>query len=107
MSLNIDQTLNDMGAAVAGVVAGDWPKVKACIEAALQEEKSALVAIAKARLAHEIDEDEMKSQLDDEKEALQAALLVCQIETRIMAQTAANAAIKVLTDAIKLAVKIG
>jgi hypothetical protein len=107
MSLNIDQTLNDMGAAVAGVVAGDWPKVRTCIEAALQEEKSALAVIAKARLTHEIDDDEMKSQLDDEKEALRAALLVCKIETKIMAQDAANAAINVLTDAIKAAVRIG
>jgi hypothetical protein len=71
------------------------------------EEKSALATIAKARLAHEIDDDEMKSQLDDEKEALQAALLVCQIETKIMAQNAANAAINVLTDAIQAVVKIG
>ena len=45
----------------------------------------------------------MKSQLDDEKEALKAALLVCEVKAKVAAQKAANAAIKVLTDAIKAA----
>ncbi len=107
MAFDIDQTFDDMLDAIAGVVTGEWPKVKSCVEKALQDEKDALEAIAQARLAGEIDDAEMKSQLDDEKEALKAALLVCQIKTKIMAQKAANAAIEVLNNAIKVALKLG
>ena len=50
MAFDIDQTLDDMSGAIAGVVAGEWPKVKSCVEKALQDEKDALKAIAQARL---------------------------------------------------------
>jgi hypothetical protein len=106
MTFDLDQTLSDMLDAISGVVASDWPKVNSCVNKALQDEKDALEAIANARLNGEIDDEEVKSQLADEKEALKAALLVCKIKTKAMAQKAANAAIKVLTDAIKVALKI-
>lgn len=105
MAFDIDQTLDDMASAIAGVVAGEWPKIQTCVKNALKEEKDALEKIAKARLAGEIDDEEMRSQLQDEKEALKAALLVCNVKAKVMVQNAANAAIRVLTDAIKAALK--
>ena len=105
MDFDIKQTLDDMKNAIAGVVTDEWPKVETCIRKALDEERDALDEIAQARLANEINDDEMKSELDDEKETLQAVLLACKVKAIVMAQKAANAAIKVLTDAINAALK--
>jgi len=106
MAFDMEKTLDDMIDAIAGVVAGEWPRIKTCVEQALRTEKEALEAIAEARLSGEIDDAELESQLEDEKDALQAALLVCQIRTKVMAQKAANAATEVLTTAIEAALKI-
>jgi hypothetical protein len=105
MAFDIDQTLKQMGTAMASVLAGEWPKVQACVTQALQAERDVLSAIAEARLAGEIDDDELKSQLEDEKGALQAALLVCKISAEVMAQQAVNAAMRVPADAIDVALK--
>jgi hypothetical protein len=106
MHFDVNQTLNGMATAIAGVVAGEWPKIKKCIEKALQDEKDALNTIATSRLSGEIDDKGMESQLEDEKEVLKAALLACKVEAKVSAQNAVNAAIKVLTDAIKTGIKI-
>ncbi|SFB65267.1 hypothetical protein [Azotobacter beijerinckii] len=105
MAFDIEEVLDGMLDAAAGVLSAEWPKVRACVKTALEEERDALEAIAKARLNGEIDDDEMNSQLKDEKETLKAALLVCKVKGKIAAQKAANAAIKVLSDAIKAALK--
>lgn len=105
MAFDVGAVLKEMAAAASEVLATEGPKVKACLKKAIEEEKDALQAIANARIAGEIDADDMKSQIADEKEALKAALLVCQVKGKLAAQKAANAAIKVFTDAIKIALK--
>lgn len=105
INFNIEQTAKDMLAAVAGVLKGEWPGIQSCVTKALSDEKDALAAIAQARLDGDIDDAEMQSQLEDEKEALTAALLVCQVKTKVAAQQAVNAAINVLTTAITTAIK--
>ncbi len=71
----------------------------------LKDEKDALQDIADARLRGEINDDELKSQLDDEQKTLEAALLVCQIKAKAMVQKAVNAAAKVFTGAVGAALK--
>lgn len=105
MVFDIGEVLDGMLGAAGEVLSVEWPKVQGCAKTAFEEERDVLEAIAKARLEDEIDDDEMKSQLEDEKETLQAALLVCRVKGKIAAQKAANAAIKVLSDAIKAALK--
>jgi len=101
MSFDIDTTITGMISAISEVIPGDWEGVKDCVEKALKEEKEALSDIAAARLAGDINDEEMKSQLEDEKVALEAAFLACQVKAKVMAQNAANAAITVLKNAIK------
>ena len=103
MSFDIENVLSDMTSAVSGVISGEWKGVKECVEKALKEEKAALSEIAKARLNGEIDDEDVKEQLVDEKVALEAALLVCKVKTKVMAQNAANAAIDVFNKAIEMA----
>ena len=107
MSFDMDKTVADMGSAAAAVLGGEWGKVKDCVEKALDDEKEALKAIADARIAGEINDAEMKSQMEDEKVALKAALLVCKIKAKLTVQKTVNAALNVLQGAIKAALKIG
>lgn len=103
MAFDIEEVLDGMFGAAAGVLSTEWSKVQACFKAAINDERDAIEAIAEARLNREIDDDEMMSQLEDEKEVLKATLLVCKVKGKIAAQKAANAAIQVLSDAIKAA----
>lgn len=100
MTFQIDAVVDQMVAAVAGEVSEGWDDVQNCVKAAFEAEKQALADIAKARIAGEIDDKEAQRQLADEEEVLEAELLVCQIKAKVSAQKAANAAIKVLNDAI-------
>ena len=105
MKFDIQETGKNMLAAAAGVLTGEWPGIQACVTKAFQDEQAALAKIAEARLAGTINDDELKSQLEDEKETLTAQLLVCQVKTKVAAQQAINAALKVLTDALQVALK--
>ena len=105
MAFDIEAVLRDMASTAGDVLAGEGPKVNNCIKAAIEEEKDALEAIAKARLDDEIDDADMKSQITDEKEALRAALLACEVKGKMAVQKAANAAIKVFSDAVNVALK--
>jgi hypothetical protein len=101
MAFDSTQTLTDMAAAAQEVVAGEWPKVKDCTEEALREQEEALKEIAEACVKGELTEDEMRSQLEDEREAFQMVLLACEVKAKATAQRAANAAFKVLEQAIR------
>ena len=99
----MEKTAKAMLDAMRGTLAKNWPKIRECTEQALNDEREVLQDIANARIKGDIDDAEMRSQLDDEKDTLAAVLLVCQIKAKKAAETAANAAIKVLEDAIRVA----
>jgi hypothetical protein len=105
MSFDIDKTLADMAKAISAVFSGDWPKIKECAEKVLKDEKAALADIAKARLLDEINDEELKSELEDEQATLEAALLVCEIKAKAMVQKAINAALNVFVEALDVAIK--
>ena len=105
MAFNIEETGKNMLSAAAGVLTGEWPGIQDCVKKAFEDEKDALASIAEARLAGQINDDEMKSQLEDEAATLTAMLLVCQVKTKLAAQQAINAALKVLTEAVQVALK--
>lgn len=105
MAFDIGAVLKDMVTAACDVLSTEGPKVKGCVKKAIEEEKEALEAIAKARIEGEITAEDMKSQMADERDALKASMLVCQVKGKVAAQKASNAAIKVLTDAISVALK--
>ena len=54
MNFDIKATLAAMLNAVHGVVAADFPKVRACVQRALNEEREFLSELAKARIDGEI-----------------------------------------------------
>lgn len=104
MSFDIEGTIGDMATAISGVVSDEWSGVEACVKKALNDEKEALENIAKARIDNEIDDEDLKSHLEDEKVVLEAALLACKVKAKILVQNAANSAMDVLKEAIKVAI---
>jgi len=104
MGFKIEQVLNNMLDAASEEVLDGWQDIKPCVELALQDEKDALQDIVQAYEAGDLTNEDLESQLEDEKVALETALLVCRIKTKVMAQNAANAAINALTAAIRLAI---
>jgi hypothetical protein len=106
MAFDVDEILGDMSDAIESVLAGEWPAVRTCVRKALQDQRDAMDAIARARIANEISDEEATLQLEDEKVALTAALLACKVKAKVMTQEAANAAIKVLSGAIRAALKV-
>jgi ribosome-binding ATPase YchF (GTP1/OBG family) len=105
MAFDIEVVLGEMLSAFSKVMSAEWPKIQECAKAAFQEEREALEAIAIARVNSEINDQEMKSQLGDEKLVLEASLLACKVKSKAATQKAINAAMKVLSDAIKAALK--
>ena len=106
MSFDIDKTVADMAKAIGAVLTTEWPKIKDCAENVLKkDEKDALADIAKARLLGEINDEELKSELEDEQTTLEAALLVCEIKAKAMVQKAINSALNVFVEAINAALK--
>lgn len=104
MGFDIDQALADMARAIAGVASNEWPDINACVEQALRDEKETLKMLGDAFASGDLSEEDLHSQLEDEKLALESALLACRVETKVMAQNAANAAITALAGAIRLAI---
>jgi len=101
MAFDIGEVLEGMVEAASGVLSKEGPKIRGCIKQAFEEEREALAAIAEARLKGEIDDEDFESQLEDEKDALKAALLACKVKAKAAVQKAANAATQVFADAIK------
>ena len=100
MAFDASQTLKDMALAAQSVFAQDWPKVKSCAEEALLEQQETLAEIAAARIAGDLTQEEMDSQIEDEQKAFETMLLACEVKAKATAQNAANAAFKVLEKAI-------
>ena len=103
MAFDADKTLQGMIKAISGVLTGEWTTIKACVQSALEYEKDAISDIAQARIKNEINDEDMKRHLDNEKLALESALLACQVKAKMADQNADNDAIDVLNKAIKAA----
>jgi hypothetical protein len=106
MSFDIDEAVDGMVNAVSGVLTGKWSGLEPCVKRAFQEQKAVFDRIGKMRVDNLIDDRDVDEQLGLEKAALEAALLACRVESKVAAQNAVNAAIGVLTGAIKAAAKV-
>ena len=103
MSFDINATLADMLSAVKDSVEDDWDEIEGFAKTVLENEKEMLADLAEQRLRGEITEDELESELDDEKDTVEAEMQAIQVMTKAMAQKAANAAMDVMINAIKAA----
>lgn len=106
MKFDINEILADMLEAMKGTIKDDWNVVKKSANNFVQSKKDRLELLATMRLAGAIDNEFFEKRLVDEKEILTSELHSIAIVNKVMAQNAANAALKVLEDVITTALKI-
>lgn len=106
MKLDINEILADMLNAIKGSAKEDWSIVKKSANAFIQSKKDRLELLGIMRISGEISDDFFKKRLEDEKEILASELHSIAIVNKVMAQNAANAALKVLEDVVHTALKI-
>jgi len=103
VSFDINAVLKDMLAAVKDTVGEDWGDIKDYAQQVLKNEKEMLDELAKQRLRGEITDEELLSELDDERDTVAAELRAIAAMNKAMAQGAAKAAMGVLFNAVKVA----
>src|SRR5213082_1614157 len=101
MNFDINAIIKEMLEAVKNEVANNWDKIKDTASDFLQGHKDRLQELAAARISGEIDDEFLKKRLADEEDNLKAELLAEKIIAESAAQQAANAAIDVLSKAVK------
>src|SRR5436190_12109322 len=106
MNLDINEVIAQMLNAIKISVKDDWSLVKETSNSFLQTRKERLELLTSLRLSNEIDEIFFQKRLEDEKEILISELHAIAIVNKVLAQNAANAAIKVLEDSVSTALKI-
>jgi hypothetical protein len=106
MNFDIDKTITGMLAAIKGSVQNDWKEVQETSSRFFQMNKNRYGKLVQYRISGKIDQANFESRLEDEKVMLEAELNTLAIISKVMAQNAANAALKVFEDAVKVALKI-
>lgn len=106
MKLDINEILADMLNAIKLSLKDDWSIVKKSANNFIQSKKDRLELLSLMRLNREISETFFEKRLADEKEILASELHSIAIVNKVMAQNAANAAIKTLDDIIAKALTI-
>jgi hypothetical protein len=106
MTLDINEILADMLNAMKATINEDWKVVKKSANNFIQSKKYRLELLATMRLNGEISADFFEKRMTDEKEILTSELHSIAIVNKVLAQNAANAAIKVLEDVIATTLKV-
>ncbi|MCZ4410569.1 hypothetical protein O3Q51_17265 [Cryomorphaceae bacterium 1068] len=106
MAFEIDEVIGDMAQAIKGSVKEDWPDAKETVKQFLDRRKERMKLIAELILKGVLTVDSAKPYLDIEKKLLEMEILSISIITKAVAQNAATKAIKVLMDAIKVAIPL-
>ena len=106
MAFDINEALANMLGTIKTSVGENWSDVKSTINEFMQSRKERLELLADMRIQGQIDDDDLKSRLDDEKLLLNSELHNVAIISKEIAQNAANAAIGVLQKTILAAIQL-
>ncbi len=105
MNFDINEVLSQMAAAVKDVVADNWSEAKSVVNQFLQNRKERLELLAELRISGDLTQKRFELRLEDEKLIAEAEFHAVAVISKATAQEAANAAIKVLIDAVNVALK--
>jgi hypothetical protein len=105
MPVDIGEIINKMLDAMRGVAANDWPKIEGYAKSIVEKERDVLKNLAQLRIEDKLTQEEFESELRDEKDTVEAELLAVQVLGKAAVQKAANAAIKVFSDAVQALLK--
>jgi hypothetical protein len=106
MAFEIDEVIGDMAQAIKGSVKEDWPDTKETVKQFFDRRKERMKLIAELIIKGSLTIETAKPYLEIEKKLLEMEILGITIITKAIAQTAATRAMKVLVDAIKVAIPI-
>jgi hypothetical protein len=103
---DINEVLAQMVGVIKNIVKDDWKNVSEELTGILQRRKERLALLADLYIKKEITEKRFLSRLEDEKLIFEAEIHAIAVMNKAVAQKAANAAIKVLSDVAKAAIRI-
>ena len=106
MKFDIESTVKSMVSAAKGSVGDDAPEAKETAQQFLEMNKNRLAKLAQYRITGKLSAEDFKSRMEDERKMLEAQFNTMKIISKVMAQNAANAAIRVLEDAVQAALSI-
>lgn len=106
MYIDINELLANMLDAIKITVKDDWSVVKEAANSFVQTKKNRLELLVSLRLSGEISDEFFSCRIIDEKEILASELHSIAILNKVLAQNAANAAIKVIESATESALDI-
>lgn len=98
---NLKPVVSDMVSAAKGVLTKQWPEVKDYAEEEMEKIAKRGELIVKKSIAGDISKEEAKILLQMQTNAAAATLAILEGISRLMAEQAINAALKVLKNAIK------
>lgn len=104
MSFDINTLLSNMINAAVDELKDELGIIPDYLKKIFENEKEALQTLAEARLSGEISDEEFQNEIRREKKVLESEMLTVSIITKAAAQKAINAAMKILVDAVKIAV---
>ena len=98
--LNIDQLVKQMQSAALGVFKENVPSVKRYVETEFKKLGDTILMIEKAKLAGEIDEQEARTLIDMQKNAMRSVMLTVEGLGIVMVEKAINAALRIVKDVV-------
>ncbi len=106
MTFDINEVLAQMSGAIKNEVSDNWSLIKKTTNNFLQSRKARLELLTSLRLDNQLSEEFFQARLEDEKKILTSELHAVAVITKVTAQNAANAAISILSNAVKTALGI-
>jgi hypothetical protein len=103
---DINEAMAQMVGAVKQIVKDDWKNISGELTDILQRRKERLALLAELFIKGELTEKRFLSRLEDEKLIFEAEIHAIAVMKKAVAQKAANAAIKVVSDMAKAALRI-
>ena len=106
MNFDINKVLGDMLAAMKNSLSDNWDEVQGPAKQFLENKKERLKLLSELRISGDLSQEKFESRLEDEKLILEAELNALAVVSKAIAQKAVNAAMDVLSRAVKAAIDI-
>jgi transcription initiation factor IIE alpha subunit len=101
--INVSDLVKKMSEAAGKVLKDKWPEAKTYAEMEFKKLGETIVAIQKAKLAGEIDEEDARILIDMQKNAMRSVMLAVEGLGIIAVETAINSALGVVRKTVNTA----
>jgi hypothetical protein len=100
MDINFKELEKGLIEVLKGSVSADAPKIREYSKKIIEDQKETLKTLAELMAAGTITEEQLMSELEDEKVTIENLYLSLKVAAKASAQKATNAALKFLGDSI-------